>query len=457
LELNVKASAQDTSRSERELNPQRAATPEILRADFGRMRDSARPGIEDTAARNFALAAQELGLLPQQRQLLKMPFREIKVALPVQMDDGTTAVFVGYRVQHSGARGPGKGGLRFHPDVREGEIHALAEIMTWKTALADLPFGGAKGGIACDPAQMSAGELERLTRRYVARIHRFMGPYRDIPAPDLNTGPQTMAWILDEFSSRQGYSPACVTSKPVELGGLPGRSTATGYGVASVLAEHMRATGHPLNGLRVVIQGFGNVGSTAAHFLAKLGCVVTAVADIKGAIVSRDDRGLSIPDLIRHVKATGSVVDFPGCDPIGNPDLLALDCDVLIPAALEGALHAGNADAVRAKLVIEAANLPVTAEADEILARRGITVIPDILANSGGVIASYFEWTQNLQQLPWTARKVRRELRRRLTRIYRQVARVAAARGISLRRAAYLIAVERVAHAETLRGVSMAP
>jgi glutamate dehydrogenase (NAD(P)+) len=423
---------------------------ELLKGDFGRDRDRTR--IEETAERNFSLAAEQLGLLPHERRLLKTPFREIKVALPIQMDDGTVAVFVGYRVQHSGARGPGKGGIRFHPEVRDGEIHALAQIMTWKTALADLPFGGAKGGIACDPSLLSTAELERLTRKYVARIHRFMGPYVDIPAPDLNTGPQTMAWILDEYSSLHGYSPACVTSKPIELGGLPGRSTATGYGVGIVLAEHLLTNGRPPAGLRVVIQGFGNVGSNAAQFLADSGCTVIAVSDIRGAIVGRDGRGLPIPDLIRHVNATGSVVAFPGSEPIANHELLALDCDVLIPAALECALHEGNAGAVRASLIVEAANMPVTAEADEIFAKKGITVIPDILANAGGVIASYFEWTQNLQQVPWTAQKVSSELRRRLSSTYREVARVAATRAISLRRAAYLIAVDRVARAEALRG-----
>jgi glutamate dehydrogenase (NAD(P)+) len=443
------ANIRDKRRSEPWGDSQVATPLELLKGNFGRARDRTR--IEDTVERNFALAAEQLRLLPHQRQLLKTPLREIKVALPIQMDDGTVSVFVGYRVQHSGARGPGKGGIRFHPEVREGEIHALAQVMTWKTALADLPFGGAKGGITCDPTLMSPAELERLTRKYVARIHHFMGPFVDIPAPDLNTGPQTMAWILDEFSARHGYSPACVTSKPIELGGLPGRSTATGFGVGIVLSEHLLGTGRPQAGLRVVIQGFGNVGSNAAQFLAESGCNVIAVADVRGGIISRDGQGLPVRDLIEHVKATGSVVGFPGCDPVSNQDVLALDCDVLIPAALEGALHAENASAVRASIVVEAANMPVTAEADEIFAERGITVIPDILANAGGVIASYFEWTQNLQQVSWTARKTRTELRRRLRGMYREVAQVAAAHDISLRRAAYLIAVDRVARAEALR------
>ena len=450
-----KLAVRDDRRKSPEPGSRGAPALELFRGDFGGARHRIQSRIEETAERNFSLAAEHLFLRPEQRQLLKTPLREIKVSLPIRMDDGTIAVFVGYRVQHSGARGPGKGGIRFHPEVRDGEIHALAEIMTWKTALADLPFGGAKGGIACDPAQMSTAELERLTRKYVSRIHQFMGPYRDIPAPDINTGPQTMAWILDEFSSRHGYSPACVTSKPLELGGLPGRSSATGYGVGIVLSEHLLATGRQQAGLRIVIQGFGNVGSNAAQFLTESGCAVMAVSDVRGGIISRDGRGLPVADLIRHARTTGSVVDFPGSDPIGHQELLSLDCDVLIPAALEGALHADNADAVRASLIVEAANMPVTAEADEIFAKKGIIVIPDILANSGGVIASYFEWAQNLQQVAWTAQKVSKELRRRLTRTYREVARIASSRGISLRRAAYVIAVERVASAETLRGSSI--
>ena len=450
-----KFAIRDEPRNNPEPGPRGAPALELLRGDAGGARARTQSRIEETAERNFSLAADHLFLRPEQRQLLKTPFREIKVALPIRMDDGTIAVFVGYRVQHSGARGPGKGGIRFHPEVRDGEIHALAEIMTWKIALADLPFGGAKGGIACDPVKMSTAELERLTRKYVARIHQFMGPYLDIPAPDINTGPQTMAWILDEYSSRHGYSPACVTSKPIELGGLPGRSSATGYGVGIVLSEHLLATGRPQAGLRVVIQGFGNVGSNAARFVAESGCAVIAVSDVRGGIISRDRRGLPIADLISHARATGSVVGFPGSDPIGHQEMLALDCDVLIPAALEGALHADNAHAVRASLIVEAANMPVTAAADEVFAKKGIVVVPDILANSGGVIASYFEWTQNLQQVAWSAQKVSNELRRRLSRTYREVARVASSRGISLRCAAYVIAVERVARAEALRGSSI--
>jgi len=324
--------------------------------------------------------------------------------------------------------------------------------MTWKTALVDIPFGGAKGGIAVDPTKLSAGELERLTRRYVARIHRFIGPFRDIPAPDVNTNPQVMAWILDEFSSRHGYSPACVTSKPIELGGLRGRAAATGTGVGMVLAEHMKGRGRSLSGLRVAIQGFGNVGSNAAAFIEQQGGEIIAVGDVNGGILSSGSRPLRVHDLIEHVRLTGSVVGFAGAMAIDNAELLAMPCDVLVLAALENALTGENAADVRASVVIEGANLPTTAAADQILRSRKIDVIPDLLANAGGVIASYFEWTQNLQQTQWPLAKVNRQLRSYLTKAYRNVSKVAAARDLSLREAAWLIAIDRVARAESMRG-----
>ena len=408
--------------------------------------------VELTARHNFSLAAQRLGLSADQRVLLRTPFREVKVSVPVQMDDGSLRVFNGYRIQHSGARGPAKGGIRYHPSVDAGEMQALAEIMTWKTALVDIPFGGAKGGIACDPTKLSAGELERLTRRYVSRIHRFIGPFRDIPAPDVNTNAQVMAWILDEFSSRHGYSPAVVTSKPIELGGLRGRAAATGNGVGMVLAEHMKARGRSLSGLRVAIQGFGNVGSTAAAFIEQHGGEVIAVADVNGGILSSGSRPLRVHDLIEHVRLTGSVVGFPGAVALDKAELVALPCDVLIPAALENALTEDNAADVRASVIVEGANLPTTAAADRILRDRKIDVIPDLLANAGGVIASYFEWTQNLQQTTWPLDRVNRQLRAYLTRAYRNVRKIAEARDMSLREAAWLIAIDRVARAESLRG-----
>jgi glutamate dehydrogenase (NAD(P)+) len=403
-------------------------------------------------ARNVEMAANDLGLDEAEQRLLRTPFRETKVALPIHMDDGSMQVFTGYRVQHSGARGPAKGGIRFHPAVNDSEIRALAELMTWKSALVDVPFGGAKGGVACDPARMSKAELERLTRKYVARIHRVLGPYRDVPAPDVNTNPEVMAWILDEFSALHGYSPACVTSKPVELGGLRGRSQATGRGVAIVLSNHMRSVGKTLRGLRVAIQGFGNVGSNAALSLAERGCEIIAVSDVFGGIVGRGGGALPLRAIMAHARVTGTVSDFPDVRRISNEELLQLDCDVLVPAALEGALRTDNAGAVRAKIVVEAANLPTTPEADKILEDKGITVLPDLLVNAGGVIASYFEWTQNLQQIPWTEDRVSRELSCYLRRAYRDVAGRAGREGTTLRRAAYRVALDRVARAEELRG-----
>jgi glutamate dehydrogenase (NAD(P)+) len=433
--------------------PEELLRPDIARGDAstGAAVDAGAE-VEATVDRNFAAAADRLGLSEEQRVLLRTPFRELKVSVPVQMDDGSLRVFSGYRVQHSGARGPAKGGIRYHPDVDMGEMHALAEIMTWKTALVDVPFGGAKGGIACDPTKLSKAELERLTRRYVSRIHRFIGPFRDIPAPDVGTNEQVMAWILDEYSSRHGYSPACVTSKPVELGGIRGRAAATGTGIGMILAEHMKSLGRSLRGARVVIQGFGNVGSNAAAYIEQHGGEIIAVADVHGGILSAGARPLRVNELIEHVRVTGSVVDFPDTMPIDNDELLALPCDVLIPAALENALTERNADAVRASVVVEGANLPTTAAADQILRCRNIDVIPDLLANAGGVVVSYFEWMQNLQQAQWPRQKVNRRLRAYLVRAYRAVRKVAEARGMSLREAAWLIAVDRVARAESLRG-----
>ncbi len=403
--------------------------------------------------RNFQLAAEALGLTAEEQLLLKTPFREVKVEVPVHMDDGRLKVFNGYRVQHNGARGPGKGGIRYHPSVGIDEVRSLAEAMTWKTALANIPFGGAKGGVDCDPLTMSPGELERLTRKYIARIHHVLGPYRDIPAPDVNTNAQVMAWILDEYSSRHGYSPACVTGKPLELGGSLGRAQATGRGVMFVVREYMNDLGRSLEGLRVVVQGFGNVGSNAALLLEEQGCEIFAVADVYGGIISPHGGPLPMQALAAHVKKTGSVAGFPGSDSLNHEDLLTLECDLLIPAALECVLHQENGARVMAKVIAEAANLPTTPEADEIFARRGITVLPDILANVGGVIVSYFEWAQNLQQSFWSEQRVNEELYRYITRAYHDVSSVVAKKKLSFKEAAYDVAVERVARAEQLRGI----
>ncbi len=401
---------------------------------------------------NFRLAAERLGLSAEQQLLLTIPFREVRVEVPVRLDDGSLKVFIGYRIQHSGVRGPAKGGLRYHPMVELDEMRALATAMTWKTAVVNIPFGGAKGGIACDPKQMSVRELERMTRKFVARIHLMLGPQRDVPAPDVNTNAQVMSWIFDEYSSRHGYSPACVTGKPIELGGSLGREQATGRGTLFVVAEHLKGLGKPLQGQKIVIQGFGNVGLNAALLFAEQGAEVVAVSDVVGGIRSRDGKALPVAELVAHVKKTGSVVKFPGTEPISNEDLLELECDVLIPAALECVLHRDNASRLKAKVIAEAANLPTTPEADEILQKRGVTVLPDILTNSGGVTVSYFEWAQNLTQIFWDEDRVNGELHKYMTRAYGEVAKLAAGAKIPLKVAAYQIAVERVARAEALRG-----
>ena len=402
--------------------------------------------------RNFQLAADRLGLSGEQRMLLTIPFREVRVEVPVRLDDGSLKVFIGFRIQHSGVRGPAKGGLRYHPMVELDEVRALATAMTWKTAVVNIPFGGAKGGIACDPKQMSLRELERMTRKFVARIHLLLGPQRDIPAPDVNTNAQVMSWIFDEYSSRHGYSPACVTGKPVELGGSLGREQATGRGALFVVEEHLKDLGKALPGQKVVIQGFGNVGSNAALLFAEQRAEIIAVSDVMGGIRSQEGKGLPVADLVAHVKKTGSVVKFPHTEPISNEDLLELECDVLIPAALECVIHKDNAARIQARIIAEAANLPTTPEADEILQKRGVTVLPDILTNSGGVTVSYFEWAQNLTQIFWDEDHVNGELHKIMARAYREVAKLAAGAKIPLKIAAYQIAVERVARAEALRG-----
>jgi glutamate dehydrogenase (NAD(P)+) len=402
---------------------------------------------------NFDIAAERLGLSGEHRKLLKSPYRELKVEVPIRLDNGELKVFNGYRVQHSGARGPAKGGIRFHPNVDIDEVRSLAEAMTWKTALANVPFGGGKGGVDCDPSQMSKAEIERVTRKFIARIHNLLGPYRDVPAPDVNTNPQVMAWVLDEYSSRHGYTPACVTGKPVELGGSVGRKEATGRGVMLVLTKYLRNVGLSPSGMRVAVQGFGNVGSNAAVLLEEQGCNIVAVSDMYGGITGRNGKPLPMKEVAEHVQKTGSVIEFAEAESITNEELLELDCDILIPAALECVLHGMNAHRVKARIIAEAANLPTTPEADEIFNNKGVVVLPDILTNVGGVVVSYFEWIQNLQQELWSKERVDSELDRYLTQAYQDVEDLALKAKIPFKVAAYQIALKRVAHAEELRGV----
>ncbi len=404
------------------------------------------------AQSHFTRAADLINLDAYMRRILLQPFREVTVEVPVRMDDGRVEVFTGYRIQHNGARGPCKGGIRYHPDADKDEVLGLATIMTWKTALLDIPFGGAKGGVTVDPRQLSRLELERLTRRFTQRIAIVLGPYRDIPAPDVNTNAQVMAWLLDEYSSRHGYTPAVVTGKPVSLGGSLGREEATGRGVMYVMEEYGRDFGIPLAGGRVVIQGFGNVGGHLARLLvSEHGAKVIAVSDVTGGTVN--ENGLDIAGLLRHTAERRPVPEWPGGRSITNEEIWTIPCDWLVPAALGGVItRETNAGTIECKAVVEAANEPTTPIADRILEERGISVIPDFLANAGGVTVSYFEWSQNLQQHRWSLDEVNTELRQAMHTAYAQVRDMARLRGVPLRTAAYAIAIERVAEAERLRG-----
>ncbi len=366
------------------------------------------------------------------------------------MDDGRLRLLTAYRVQHNGARGPYKGGLRYHPDVDLDGVRALAAGMTWKTALAGLPFGGAKGGLDLDPKGLTPAELQRATRAVMDRLEKVLGPMRDIMAPDMGSGPAEMAWLMDEYGRLHGHTPAIVTGKPLDLGGTAGRVEATGEGVAVVTREVAGAIGMPLRGARAAIQGFGNVGSHAAAALARLGCRIVAVGDALGAV--RNPAGLDVGELVR--RARSGIVGHEGMEvePISNAELLATECEILVPAAIGGVLHAGNAGAVRARMVVEGANGPTTPEADRILDERRVLVVPDVLANAGGVIVSYLEWTQNTQNVTWERAQVDAELSRRLVAAHGDARARAAADGCSPRQAAYRVAVERVARAVRLRG-----
>jgi len=401
----------------------------------------------------FTEAARIVDLDDDTQAVLTSSYREVSVQVPVRLDDGDLLVVRGYRVQHNGARGPYKGGVRFHPSAELDEVRALASLMTWKTALLQIPFGGAKGGVAVDATSLTPSELQRLTRRYTRSIHHVLGVYRDIPAPDMNTNAQVMAWMMDEFSSIHGYSPAIVTGKPLDFGGAPGRESATGRGAVYVLDAVCTNRDLSLAGMRVAIQGFGNVGSWAARELADRGAVVVAVSDVNGGVVRPE--GLDVAVLSAAVASGGSVVDQVGRDGvegIDNAALLELDVDVLIPAAVEHVITESNASRIRASIVVEAANNPTTPDADKLLADRGVTVVPDILANAGGVTGSYFEWTQNIQQFTWKEERFLTELADRLTKAYRDTQAFADERGVSLRHAAFALGIGRVAQASRLRG-----
>jgi glutamate dehydrogenase (NAD(P)+) len=404
------------------------------------------------ALRQFETAAEKLKLDPGLREVLRSPRRALTLSLPIRMDDGTLKVFQGFRVQHNNARGPCKGGIRYHPNVSFDEVQALASWMTWKCATVNIPFGGAKGGIICDPKHLSRLELERLTRRYAYEISDFIGPDRDIPAPDVYTDSQIMAWIMDTYSMTLGHTtPGVVTGKPVFLGGSLGRREATARGCVYVIRcafdveriDYTRAT--------AAIQGFGNAGSIAAELLHRIGVKVIAVSDSHGGIF--DPKGLDIPNVVAHKAKTGSVVGFPGGKPIISEAVLELECDVLIPAALENQITLANADRIRAKIVAEAANGPTTPGADRILFEKGIVVIPDILANAGGVTVSYFEWVQDLQELFWDVDDVNRKLEKIMGKAFGDVHNSARDYKVDMRTGAYILAVDRVVKATQARGI----
>jgi glutamate dehydrogenase/leucine dehydrogenase len=406
----------------------------------------------DLALENFDAAANELGLSSDTREMIKYPERVLTVTVPVRMDDGHIHRFEAYRVQHSSVRGPAKGGIRYHPQVTLDEVKALATWMTWKCAVVNIPFGGGKGGVTCDPKHMSPGELERMTRRYTSAILPLIGPERDIPAPDVYTNPQTMAWIMDTFSMTKGYPiPGVVTGKPICLGGSLGRNEATGRGVFNTIecaCEHLQM---PLKGATVVVQGFGNAGSIAAQLLYEAGAKVIAVSDSTGCVYNKE--GLNIPELI-HMKALcGHVQGFPESEPISPSELLAMNCDILVPAALENAVTAENAAAVNAKIVAEAANGPLTPGADRILESKGVFIIPDILCNAGGVTVSYFEWVQDEQHLFWDAQDVYNRLERVMKTAFRDVLKIHVDRKVSMRTAANMLGIGRVAEAVQIRGI----
>jgi len=400
----------------------------------------------------FDMAAEYLKLDPGLRQILRTPKRVMEVSIPVKMDNGQTKVFTGFRVQHNVSRGPAKGGLRYHPNVTLDEVKALAAWMTWKTATVNLPYGGAKGGVVCDPKRMSKGELERMTRRYASEIQPIIGPEVDIPAPDVYTDSQTMAWIMDTYAMTVGHAaPGVVTGKPVSIGGSEGRLDATGRGVLYVVEEACKVKKINLRGATVAIQGFGNVGSAVARLFAEKKAKIVAISDSRGGV--HNPRGIDPLRALRYKERSGTVVGMPGASRISNDELLALKCDILVPAALENVITLHNADQIKAKIVAEAANGPTTPHADEILSRKGVFVVPDILANAGGVTVSYFEWTQDLQGFFWQLQEVNSKLEFVMRRAFNDVHETMRKFHVYPRAAAYILAVGRVADATLVRGL----
>jgi glutamate dehydrogenase (NAD(P)+) len=406
----------------------------------------------ESALQQLDDAARIIDLDPGVHEVLRNPRRTLEVAVPTRMDDGSIRVFTGYRVHHNTSRGPSKGGLRYHPAVTLDEVKALAMWMTWKCSVVNIPYGGAKGGVIVDPKALSRSELERMTRRYASEILPLIGPERDIPAPDMGTNEAVMAWIMDTYSTREGYSvPGVVTGKPVAIGGSKGRVSATGRGVSYVTLATLKHLGMAVEDARVVVQGFGNVGSHAVQLLEEMGCIVVGVSDVQGGV--HNPRGLSHTGLITHVRQAGSLAGYEGGEAMTNEELLELECDVLIPAAIENVLTEENADAVKATVVVEAANGPTTPPADAIFKDRNLLVVPDILANSGGVTVSYFEWVQDIQSYYWDEDEVNERLRKIMERAYVDVLSLSEERKVTMREAATVLGVTRVAEAHKTRGL----
>ncbi len=404
------------------------------------------------AVAQFEMAAERLSLDPNLRKRMIVPRRAVMVAVPVRMDDGRVEIFHGYRVHHDNTLGPSKGGIRYHPGVNLGETAALAMWMTWKCALVGLPFGGAKGGIGCDPSSLSRNELQRMTRRYTTEIVQFIGPDVDIPAPDVGTNAQIMSWMMDTYSQLKGYAiPGVVTGKPTVIGGSVGRAEATGRGVVYCILEALQHLKRPHRGLRAVIQGFGNVGANVARFLHEEGIRVIAASDVHGGVFNPN--GLDIPALVRHIETPDIVGTFEGGDPIRNEELLVLPCDLLVPAALAGQITEENARRISCTILAEAANGPTTPAADRILRERGIFVIPDVLANAGGVIVSYFEWVQDLQHFFWKEKEIHERLRVIMTEAFDAVLALSLSEGVEMRMAALMLSIRKIAQAKLARGL----
>ena len=399
----------------------------------------------------FERAAERVGLGESMTRRLRIPKREVKVECAFELDNGTTATYICYRVQHDDSRGPMKGGIRYHPAVDPDEVNALAQLMTWKTAVVNLPFGGAKGGVNCDPARMSQRELQRLTRAFVRGIHDVIGPDKDIPAPDMGTNAATMGWIADEYAKFHGWQPGVVTGKPIELGGSLGREAATGRGVVFALENYLESVGQTLAGKKCVIQGYGNVGNWAARLLAERGASIVAVSDVSGAI--RNPKGLDIAALDLHVRERKSVAGFAGGEAFSAQELLSEPCDVLVPAALGNVLTRANAASVRAKVIVEGANHPTDPDADQILTDKGVAILPDIYANAGGVTVSYLEWVQNIQRFSWDEERVNQALHGVMRKAWVDLVAEAKRYHCSYRDAAFALGVSRVASATKLRGL----